>query len=427
MAHAHHEKETDDAAQASQTALPRWRQAFGSLRYRDYRLVWSTSILSSGARWIQQISLGWLAFDLTGSPVLLGSILFVYQVPSVVLSPLVGVLVDRIDRRQLLISSQLAMAAFAVLLAFDIALGYLETWHLYIFAVISGVESTIIHVVRQALIPSVVPRESLMNAIALNSAALTSTRIFGPALAGLLIVALGVEGNFILQAVLLTGVAIAAFPLHIARPERENIEQTGSSSLWQEIGVGLRFIWGISTLRVLFIVQFVMMFIAMPFSNFLPVWAADVLALDADGLGLLYSAAGIGALVGTMLLATAGNVRRKGLLMFAVSVGMALALLGLGASSLLPVSLVLLALLGATQSVFFAINMTLVQSRVPDGLQGRVMSIYNIGHGMIAIGTLTIGFIVATWGVQNAVTGMGMVVVALVIVCFISMPSLRRA
>ncbi len=426
MAQTHNERDAEDATQVAAPAEPRWRQALGALRYRDYRLVWMTSILSSGARWIQQISLGWLAFDLTGSPVLLGSIIFVYQAPSVVLSPLVGVLVDRVDRRQLLIISQLAMAVMAVLLAVDIALGYVETWHLYIFAAISGVESTIIHVVRQALIPSVVPREALMNAIALNSAALTSTRIFGPALAGLLIVAVGVEGNFILQAVLLTGVAMAAFPLRITPPERESGEHAGGGGLWQEIAVGLRFIWGIGTLRVLFIVQFIMMFIAMPFSNFLPVWAADVLKLDAGGLGVLYSAAGIGALIGTMSLATAGNVQRKGLLLFAVSIGMALALLGLGASSVLPASLVFLALLGAMQSVFFAVNMTLVQSRVPDGLQGRVMSIYNVGHSMIAMGTLTMGFIVSALDMQTVVAGMGMIVIALVVVCFVSVPSLRR-
>ena len=426
MAQTHNDRGTEEDINVSPSAGPRWRQALGSLRYSDYRLVWMTSILSSGARWIQQVSLGWLAFDLTGSPVLLGSIIFVYQAPSIVLSPLVGVLVDRVDRRQLLIISQLAMAVMAVLLAVDIALGYVETWHLYIFAAISGVESTIIHVVRQALIPSVVPREALMNAIALNSAALTSTRIFGPALAGLLIVALGVEGNFILQAVLLTGVALAAFPLRIRPPERESGEHARGGGLWQEIAVGMRFIWGISTLRVLFIVQFIMMFIAMPFSNFLPVWAADVLDLDADGLGILYSAAGIGALIGTMSLATAGNIQRKGLLLFAVSVGMALALLGLGASSVLPASLVFLALLGAMQSVFFAVNMTLVQSRVPDGLQGRVMSIYNVGHSMIAMGTLTMGFIVAALDVQTVVAGMGMIVIALVVVCFVSVPSLRR-
>lgn len=426
MAQTHNEREADDTTQVSAPASPRWRQALSSLGYRDYRLVFLTSILSSGARWIQMTSLGWLAFDMTGSAVLLGSIIFVYQAPSVVLSPLVGVFVDRIDRRQLLIFSQLSMAVMAVLLAADIALGYAEPWHLYVFAVVSGVESTIIHVVRQALIPSVVPREALMNAIALNSAALTSTRIFGPALAGLLIVAVGVEGNFIIQAVLLTGVALAAFPLRIKPPERELGEHPRGGGLWQEIAVGLRFIWGIGTLRMLFIVQFVMMFIAMPFSNFLPVWAADVLALDADGLGILYSAAGVGALIGTLSLATAGNVQRKGLLLLVVSTGMALALLGLGASSVLPASLVFLALLGATQSIFFAVNMTLVQSRVPDGLQGRVMSIYNVGHSMIAMGTLTMGFLIAAWGVQTVVAGMGTAVIALAIVCFASMPALRR-
>jgi MFS family permease len=426
LAQTHNERESDDATEVSAPTGPRWRQALSSLHYRDYRLVWMTSILSSGARWIQMTSLGWLVFDLTDSAVLLGSIIFVYQAPSVILSPIVGVFVDRIDRRQLLIISQLSMAVMAVFLATDIALGYVQPWHLYIFAIISGVESTIIHVVRQALIPSVVPREALMNAIALNSAALTSTRIFGPALAGLLIVGVGVESNFIIQAVLLTGVAMAAFPLRIKPTEREVGEHAGSGGIWQEIAVGLRFIWGLGTLRMLFIIQFVMIFFTMPVSNFLPVWAEDVLSLEADGLGILYSAAGVGALIGTMSLATAGTVQRKGRLMLVMGTGMSLALLGLGASSMLPLSLVFLTMLAATQSIFFAVNMTLVQSRIPDGLQGRVMSIYNVGHSMIALGTLTMGFFVAALGVQTVVIGMGVVIVTLVLVGFTSLPALRR-
>jgi MFS family permease len=426
LAQTHNERESDDATEVSAPTGPRWRQALSSLHYRDYRLVWMTSILSSGARWIQMTSLGWLVFDLTDSAVLLGSIIFVYQAPSVILSPIVGVFVDRIDRRQLLIISQLSMAVMAVFLAIDIALGYVQPWHLYIFAIISGVESTIIHVVRQALIPSVVPREALMNAIALNSAALTSTRIFGPALAGLLIVGVGVESNFIIQAVLLTGVAMAAFPLRIKPTEREVGEHAGSGGIWQEIAVGLRFIWGLGTLRMLFIIQFVMIFFTMPVSNFLPVWAEDVLSLEADGLGILYSAAGVGALIGTMSLATAGTVQRKGRLMLVMGTGMSLALLGLGASSMLPLSLVFLTMLAATQSIFFAVNMTLVQSRIPDGLQGRVMSIYNVGHSMIALGTLTMGFFVAALGVQTVVIGMGVVIVTLVLVGFTSLPALRR-
>ena len=416
------------------TALPprrgggaRFRQATEALRYRDFRLVWTTSLFSSGARWIQQVSLGWLAYDLTGSAALLGALIFVYQAPSFILSPLFGVLIDRVDRRKLLIATQSGMAAVAVLLAVDITLGYVEVWHLYVFAIVSGIESTIIHVVRQALIPAVVPRESLLNAISLNSAALTSTRIVGPFLAGLLIVAVGVEGNFLIQAVLLTCVAAPAFPLRVRPPEHVDVDSGEGRPVRRDLAVALRFIWGITNLRVPDAIHYLRLFLARPFSIFLPVWAENVLGLDVDGLGALYSAAGIGALLGTLALASAGNVRNKGVLLAAAVVALGLVYVGLGLSSLLIVSLVLLALMGATQSMFSALNMTIVQSRVPDGLQGRVMSIFNIGHGMIAIGSLTMGVIVDAVGIQPMTASLGALVVVLVLVAFTSLPTLRRA
>ena len=141
---------------------------------------------------------------------------------------------------------------------------------------------------------------------------------------------------------------------------------------------------------------------------------------------LLYSAAGIGALVGTLALASAGNVRRKGVLMGTVTVGLGLAYLGMGLSSLLLVSLVLLAVMGATQSMFSALNMTLVQSRIPDGLQGRVMSIFNVGHAMIAMGSLTMGIIVELFGIQLMTVGLGVVVAVLAVLALAAVPSLRR-
>ena len=426
MAHSHHHHQAPIGVEHGEGGGPRWRQALSALRYHDFRLVWTTSIFSSAARWVQQVSLGWLAFDLTDSAALLGVLLFVYQAPTFVLSPLIGVLVDRVDRRRLLIVSQSAMAAVAVLLALDISLGYVQVWHLYVFAVVSGIESAIIHVVRQALIPSVVPREALLNAISLNSAALTSTRIVGPFLAGLLIVTIGVEGNFLIQAALLTCVAIAAFPLRVKPPEHESGEHAEDGSIRQEIAIALRFIWSLDVLRVQFAMQYLVLLLAMPFSNFLPVWAANVLDLEADGLGVLYSAAGIGALVGTLALASAGNVPRKGLLMGAVTVALGLAYLGMGLSSLLVVSLVLLAVMGATQSVFSALNMTLVQTRVPDGLQGRVMSIFNVGHVMIAIGSLTMGIIVELVGIQMMTVGIGVLVAVLAVIALAALPTLRR-
>ena len=151
-----------------------------------------------------------------------------------------------------------------------------------------------------------------------------------------------------------------------------------------------------------------------------------MLDLEADGLGVLYSAAGIGALVGTLALASAGNVPRKGLLMGTVTVGLGLAYLGMGLSSLLVVSLVLLAVMGATQSMFSALNMTLVQTRVPDGLQGRVMSIFNVGHVMIAIGSLTMGIIVELVGIQMMTVGIGVLVAVLAVIALAALPTLRR-
>lgn len=402
---------------------PRWRwlQGVESLRYRDYRLVWSTSFLSSAARWIQQVSLGWLVFDFTGSALLLGSIFFVYQAPSVLLSPLVGVLIDRLDRRRLLMASQVTMAGVAALLAADVALGWVQVWHLFVFAFLSGLESTIIHVVRQALIPSVVPKAALMNAIALNSAALTSTRIGAPVLGGLLIVSLGVPGNFLLQAVLLLAVAAAAFPLSAG-----DTGGRGHGTVWHEVAVGFRYIWGVATLRLLFALQFLLMLLAMPFSSFLPVWSADVLKLDADGLGLLYAAVGVGALAGTLAVAWAGDVRRKGALSLAAAASVGAMLLGLGLAPWLLPSLVLLAVLGCAQSLFSTVNMTMVQSRVPADLQGRVMSVYNVGHSMIALGSLIMGGLVTVLGVQAMVMAVGVALLAVAGAFAVAMPGLRR-
>lgn len=399
-----------------------WRQAIASLRFREYRLLWLTSLFSSAARWIQMVSLGWLAFDLTGSALLLGSVMFVYQAPNVVLSPLVGVLVDRVDRRRLFIGSQLLMAGVACLLALGVWAGAVQPWHLFLFALVSGVESTIIHVLRQTLIPASVPRSALMNAIALNSAALTGTRIGAPFAGGLLIVAVGAFGNFLIQAVLLTAVAAAAFAMRVGSPVAA---EGGHRSVLGDIGVALRYVWSAGTLRVLFAVEFLLMLIAMPFSSFLPVWAVQVLTLEADGLGLLYAAVGTGALVGTFLVASAGNVQRKGRVLLATSAGIGLALLGVGISPILGVTLVLLAALGATQSVFSTVIMTLVQGQIPSGLQGRVMSLYNVGHSMIAVGALGTGALASLFGIQPVVIGLGLMLLGLTAV-YGMLPSIRR-
>ena len=425
--------DTERSQPAAQTAatipvigipLPRM---FESLRYRDYRYLWTTSFLSASARTLQQISLGWLAFDLTGSGALLGIVLFIYQVPFLTFSLLVGVLTDRVDRKKLLAMSQFTMAAFAVALAVDVALGWVEPWHLFVFAFISGTENTIIHIVRQALVPRVVPRESLLNAVSLNTTGFNVARIAAPGVGGVLIVAIGVAGNFGIQALLLVGVALASLPMRIGVAEgAEQRRGGGGKAVLGDMAEALRYIASRRLLTTLVLVQYVTLFFALPYVTFLPVWTAEVLDTDAGVLGLLYVVTGLGALLGTLTLAHAGNVRRKGLLLI-VSVGASAAgLVGLSAVSGLYPTIAMLAFLGAVQVIFFSINITAVQSVVPDGLQGRVMSIFNLGHGAQALGTLAMGYLVEAFGVQQAMALMGAPLLALTLLAALTLGAVRR-
>lgn len=400
---------------------------FESLRHHDFRFLWVTSFLSAAARNLQQISLGWLAFDLTGSGVLLGVVLFIYQSPFLVLSLPIGALTDRVNRKRLLSTSQFAMAAVAVLLAIDIALGAVRPWHLMVFAFVSGVENTIIHIVRQTLVPRVVPRESLLNAIALNTTGFNIARILAPGVGGLLIVAVGVAGNFGIQAALLVGVALASMPMRVGRAMgAENLERASVRVVTRDMGDAVRYVWRDPMLRMLFGVQYVTLFFAVPFINFMPVWTTDVLLRDASSLGVLYMVSGGGAIVGTLWLAHRGDPARRGLWLLVSVMANALGLMALSQVSGFAPTLVLLAYLGAVQVIFFSLNMTAVQSVVPDAIQGRCMALYNLGHGSIALGTLTMGFVVESVGVQPAMWIMGAPLLAITVAAMALLAPIRR-
>ena len=419
--HEHRQPRLTRAYAAVSVRLPRMLDSF---RYRDFRFLWTTSFLSGLARNLQQISLGWLTFDLTGSGVLLGSVLFVYQLPFLTISLFLGALVDRVDRRRLLAASQFIMAAVAVAFAVDIALGRVQPWHLFVFAIVSGIENTLIHIVRQALVPRVVPPSALLNGISLTSAGFTISRIAAPSLGGVLIMTLGVAGNFVLQALFLVGVALSSLPMRVGKAEGADERASwGSKTVFHDVREAGQYIWSSTSLRLLFAIQFVATFFVMPFTVFLPVWAARVLASDAGVLGGLYAATGVGALVGALLLAHAGNVSRKGLLLLVAIAGNALGLVVLGGVSGLYATVTVLVYMGGVQTIFFSLNTTLVQSVVPDALQGRVMSIYNLGHGSMALGTLAMGFLVDGVGVQLAIALMGS---ALLVLAIPAAPVLRR-
>ena len=172
---------------------------FSSLRHLNFRYLWLGTLCMSGGQWIQQVTLGWLLYDLTGSSVLLGLLNGLRAVPFLVASPIAGVAADRMDRKKLILVTQYALIMTTVAMGLLVASGFLEVWHLFAFTLVTGVAWAFVDPVRQTLVPALVPREDLMNAVALNSAAFNLTKIIGPSLGGVLIVFSGAAGNFFVQ------------------------------------------------------------------------------------------------------------------------------------------------------------------------------------------------------------------------------------
>jgi MFS family permease len=413
------------AAQArpsiEQSAPPRFR-TFASLHYRDYRLLWFGTLFSSSGLWIQQVSIGWLTYALTGSPFLLGVVNGLRSVPLLVLAPFGGVAADRFDRKQLMLVTQLFLMTVTAIFATIIFTGHAHVWNIAVFSLLTGVAWAFNMPVRQSIVPSLVPKSALMNAMALNSTGFNMTRIVGPSLAGLLIAGIGIAGNFYLQAMAYVGVAMMVWQMHI--PPSANTKAR-DVSVTQNLKEGARYVWQHPTLRAQMTLALVPVIVALPYISLMPVFAQDVLNLGPGGFGLLMAAPGVGAVIGTLTIASRKDIRRKGLFLFGSLVALAISLILFALSHSFPLSLGLLVLVGAFQMCYMTTNQTLLQLTTPDELRGRVMGIYMLNQGLLPLGSLLAGALAGFWGAPLAVTIMGASVLVLAGAAFLRLPAMR--
>lgn len=400
---------------------PSGLRTFASLRYRDYRLLWFGTLFSSSGQWIQQVSIGWLTYALTGSPFLLGVVNGLRSLPLLVLGPFGGVAADRIERKRLMLTTQLFLMTVTAVFATIIATGHAHVWNIIVFSLLTGVAWAFNMPVRQSVVPSLVPRNALMNALALNSAGFNVTRIVGPTLAGLLIAAIGIAGNFYLQAMAYVGVAAMVWQMQI--PPRNGPAR--DVSVRQDLLDGARYVWRHPTLRAQMTLALVPVVVALPYISLMPVFAKDVLNLGPGGFGLLMAAPGLGAVIGTLTIASAGDIRRKGLLLFGSLIALGVALVLFSQSRSFPLSLGLLVLVGMFQMCYMTTNQTVLQITTPDELRGRVMGIYMLNQGLLPFGSLFAGILADLWGAPLAVTAMGAVVLLLAGAAFLRLPSMR--
>jgi MFS family permease len=396
---------------------------FNSLRHRDFRLIWFSTLFNSGGQWIQQVTLGWLVYEMTNSALLLGAINGVRAIPFLLVGPLAGVAIDRVNRQKLLVVVQVFMATLAALFAFDVMLGYVQTWHLFLFTFATGAGWAVSMPLRQSIVPSLVPREDLMNAIALNSAAFNLTRIIGPAIGGLLITVIGAGENFLIQAACYATVVLFVVPARI--PTRARIGK--AAPMLTDLVEGLKYVRHDKTVLTLILMAMVPMVFVMPASQtLLPVFSKDVLGREADGLGIMFSAMGVGALIGTLALASLGNFQRKGLLLLTGGLLVGVALILFSQSTQLPLSLAFLVAIGAFQMVYMSTNNTILHTVVRDDVRGRVMSIYLLDQGLVPLGSLLAGGLTEGLGPATAVTLMGATTVVLAAFGIAGLRDIRR-
>jgi MFS family permease len=381
-------------------------------------------MIGSIGGFLQGTALGWLVLDLTNSPAALGIVSAAQALPVLFLSVVAGVVADRVDRRQLLASTQLFAGGLAFALAILATTGLIEFWHVAVLALLAGTAQAIQTPAYQAIVSNLVDRAAVGSAVALNSAQFNLARILGPALAGTVIAAGGLGLAFWANAVGLLAVAWIFWRLRVA-PEPDLAR--AQASMWANLMDGIQYVRSRRIITVLVLLAGVPATFLLNYLVLLPVFARDVLQIGAPGLGLLSASIGVGALTGALGLATlrpSGGSGRS--LLVALLIG-SMAEMVFAGSRFVPLSIAALAVLGACQVLYYATTNTLLQVLVPARLRGRVMSLYILSSwGLIPIGNLLAGFIAERSSATVALVAGGFITLAAVLVVAVRVPELRR-
>jgi MFS family permease len=374
----------------------RWT-TFDALRHSSFRWLWLGGLAASGTFQIGTVAQGWLVYELTGSAFALGWVGSGWSISSLLLSLYGGAITDRVARRDLLVWTRLAMTLNTLALAALISIGAIQIWHLVLSSLLSGVLYSFMMPASQAILYDLVDRETLLNAVSLNSVGMGLMGVVGATLAGYLTQVLGVAGAYYVMA----GFYLIAV-LSLIRIPRIEPEAYARPSVWSDLQEGVRYIGAQSVLLALLGLATVRIVLAMPYRTLMPKFAQDVMGMDASGLGMLMAAPGLGGVVSSLITASLGDFKGKGnlLLLSGIAMGGTLLLFS-STSALAPVLLFLILVGGASNACMVATN-ALLQIHCDDQLRGRVMSVYMMVWGLTPLGAIPAGAIADRFGVSLA-------------------------
>ena len=393
-----------------------------ALQYRDFRLLWFGQLVSQAGSQMQLVTINWHIYILTGSAVALGLTGLVRVLPIIIFSLVGGVFADAHDRRRVLLVTQSLMMTFAALLGLATIMGWACAWVIYALAACSSAAMAFDSPARQALAPNLVSKEHLTNALTLNNMMMQAAAIAGPALAGFVIAGLGIATVYWINAVSFLAVLIALILMRTPTQVKVGAAKITLSALTE----GIRFVRQSKIILATMLLDFFATFFSSA-SALLPIFAKDILRVGPEGLGILYAAESVGSIAAGVGMSLIGTVRRQGLvLIVAVALyGVATALYG--ASQWFWLSFLLLAGVGAADTVSTILRNTIRQLATPDHIRGRMTSVNMVFFmGGPQLGNLEAGIAAALIGAPLAVIAGGVATVVAVIVMAWLVPQLRN-
>lgn len=394
----------------------RFSSPFLALRHRDFRLVWIGAFISTTGTWMQVIAQAWVVLSMTGSAFYLGLDAFLATLPMILFSLAGGVVADRVDRKRLLMISQVLQMIFAFILTALLVTDHVQVWHILVLSFCTGTVQAFGGPAYQALLPVLVERREVPNAVALNSMQFNLARMLGPSLAGIALATLGAEWCFGLNGLSFVAVIITLFFVEKSFARAGGRKESALFDLRE----GLSFVWNEGRLFLLTVLAAATTLFGIPIVTMMPVVAEDIFGVGASGYSWLMTASGAGSVTGAVLVASLLTIRRRGTLAIGFQISFAILLLAFAFSRLFWLTALLAFLAGLALLGVITVTSSMVQLVTTEQMRGRVMSIFMLAfRGGMPLGNLFSGWATERWGVTftlafNAIAllGVGLIFLA---------------
>ena len=372
-----------------------------ALQHRNYRLFFAGQSVSLVGTWITRVATSWLVYRLTGSALLLGVVGFCGQIPTLLLSPVAGVLVDRHDRHRILVITQVLSSLQSLALAVLALPGVITVWEILALQLVQGAINAFVTPARQSfLIDMIEDRSHLPNAIALNSTMVNGSRIIGPSIGGIVIAAVGEGWCFMIDAISYLAVIASLLAMHVA----EKPPRTTGTRVAEELREGFQYVWGSVPIRTALLLLALVATMGMPYTVLMPAIASGILRGGPHTLGFLMTSSGLGALAGALYLASRNTVLGLGRAMVVATTAFGVGLIAFSLSHAVWLSLLLLPIVGGGMMVETASTNTILQTIVDEQMRGRVMSFYTMAFlGTAPLGSLLAGVLADRIGASNTI------------------------